>query len=434
MKKVLLLVVTLAIALACSVTSVAYAETTADNYKDSEAYKLVEEFSQQYPNRQAGIIVNGDDPFRPEDDGKPSLQQYLRDKLIEMSGGAVNVEVPPLPSFSISESKKGYNIEARLNKQGSDKQIIIGAHYDSEGQGANDNASGVAALLLIVKQLSSNVNSLPCNVVFVLFDGEEDGLLGSSAYVNAMSQADKDNTLVMINIDCIANGDNLYVWCENKHTDLANLIVSKSDNICEKPYANGTYYLGDVSGTGYGYIETPQGSDQTPFRQAGIPTALFFSGTYSADPWTYAESANPSKNTMNSSADTFENLDKYNKEQFVVKIETTVNAVVETVRDDSFMQTAANQRKQLVNLNVLGRSIWARIICLGIFVIAVILLMCVYYRKLQKRAIMGTAEIKNNKVFSTPDANDIFSFADKQADSAKPSVEDIFTFDDKNKK
>lgn len=428
MKKVFLLVVALLIALTCCVTSVAYAETTAANYKESEAYKLVEELCAEYPNRQAGITVNN--PFYTDDSGK-SLQQYLKDKLVDMSDGAIKADDVDYSPFGISDSKKGYNIVARLNKSGSDKQIIIGAHYDSDGQGANDNASGVAALMLVVKGLSKS--DLPCNVVFVLFDGEENGMLGSYSYVNEMFQADKDNTLLMVNIDSVANGDNLYVWCENKHTDLANLFVSKSDKLTEKPYANGTYYLGDVSSTGHGYIETPQGSDHTPFRQAGIPTALFFSGTYSADPWNYAESTNLVKNTMNTSSDTFEKLDNNNGAEFVAKIETTANVIVETVRDGSFIQTAANQRKQLVNLNVLGRSLWARIICFGILVIAVVLLACVYYRKLQKRAIMGTAEIKNTKVFTTPDAKDIFSFADTKTDS-KPSVDDIFTFDDKNKK
>ena len=69
----------------------------------------------------------------------------------------------------------------------------------------------------------------------------------------------------------------------------------------------------------------------------------------------------------------------------------------------------------------------------GLILIVVVVLASLYYRKLQKGAILGTAEIKNNKVFSTPDANDIFKFDDKKAGD-KPSVDDVFTFDDKKKK
>lgn len=136
---------------------------------------------------------------------------------------------------------------------------------------------------------------------------------------------------------------------------------------------------------------------------------------------------------MNTSADTFENLDKYNGAEFVAKINATADAICATVFDNDFMSVAETQRGQLVNLKVLGNSWWASLIC-GVILVAVIIFALLYYRKLQKGAILGTAEIKNNKVFSTPDAKDIFSFDDKKTKDGKPPVEDVFTFDDKNKK
>lgn len=423
MKKVLLSVITLLIALACicGFGNVAYAEQ-ADDYKQDPAYNFIKDFTEQFPDRKAGISVN--------DPSTNPLQEYLTTQIIGAANGKIGNEDVKYKAFSISDVNKGYNIEVRLNKQGSDKQIIVGAHYDSDGTGANDNASGVAALLKILSTLSKDIDKLPCNVTFVLFDAEELGLWGSQNYVEQMSETEKANTLLMINLDSVANGDNLYVWCENKHTSLANLIVSKSDKIVEKPYAKGTYNLDN--GLGYGYVETPQNSDHTPFRLEGIPTALFFSGTYSAEPWNYSESTNPSKNTMNTSADTLENLDKYNGAEFVAKINATADAVSATILDDDFMTTAEAQRGQLVNLNVLGNSWWARLIC-GVILVAVIILSVLYYRKLQKGAILGTAEIKNNKVFSTPNAEDIFSF-DKKSGDTTPPVEDVFTFDDKKNK
>lgn len=422
MKKALFLIVILLMVLSFGSVSVAYAEESAD-YKQDSAYKFIQDFTEQFPDRKAGIAVNNP--------AESPLQKYLTEKLVAASNGAITTDKVVYQAFSISEINKGYNIVVRLDKQGVDKQIIVGAHYDSDGRGANDNASGVAALLKVVDVLSKNVNALQCDVVFVLFDDEESGMIGSYWYVEQMSQTEKENTLVMFNMDSIANGDNLYVWCENKHTALADLIVGKSDKISEKPYAKGTYNLD--SGRGYGYIETPQNSDHTPFRIAGIPTALFFSGTYSADVWNYAESENIAKNTMNTSADTFENLDKYNGAEFVAKINATADAICATVLDNDFTSVAEAQRGQLVNLKVFGNSWWASLIC-GVILIAVIIFALLYYRKLQKGAILGTAEIKNNKVFSTPDAKDIFSFDDKKAKDGKPPVEDVFTFDDKNKK
>ena len=335
--------------------------------------------------------------------------------LTEKFGEALGVEVEQL-TFKVGNVEFA-NLQAKLTKNGSDKQIIIGAHYDTLGEGAGDNACGIAALYRIMQLLAGNTGKLPCNVTFVAFDGEEQGLLGSEAYVNAMSQAEKDSTLVMFNIDTIATGDNLYVMCENKHTDLADLILSKCDALNEKPYAKGVFGTA-YDYYGYGYYETVQGSDHTPFRLAGIPVALLFSGTYSASFWNYAESANMST-VINSASDTFSNLKK-NHPDFISRIETVAKAVVDTVESSDFLSVGENARKQLVNLRFWYNILWPLIV-VAVIAIAAIICAILYNRKLQKNALIGESEIKSNKVFDKPDAEDIFSFKSDDSD-------DIFTF------
>ncbi|MCM1533688.1 MAG: M28 family metallopeptidase [Corallococcus sp.] len=393
MKKFGLTVTVILIAAICLLSLPAFAENNANSYVDGEIYGFVKDFCEKFPNRQAGL--RGE----PSSD---SVQEYLKERLSQYCDSV------DLEQFKITEYTFGYNIVGGIKKSGADKQIIIGAHYDSVGQGANDNACGVAALLSIAKNLSNGKDKLPCDVVFVLFDAEENGMTGSYNYVYGMSDADKENTLVMFNLDSIANGDSLYLWCENKHTDLADLIVSKSDKLSEKPYANGTY---DYDLYGYGYYERIQASDHTPFRLAGIPTALIFSGAYNAAVWDYAESADPSKNVMNTANDTFANLDAKNGAEFVAKTEAAVTAVTDAVLSAEFLTVAANQRSQLVNLELWYNFLWPTLIVLALF-IALVIVVILYYRKLQKRAILGTAEVKTNKVFSTPDAEDIFTFKD----------------------
>jgi peptidase M28-like protein/PDZ domain-containing protein len=95
--------------------------------------------------------------------------------------------------------------------------IVIGAHYDHlgrggegslaarEGQihhGADDNASGVAGLIELARMLSSQRPKPRRTVVFIAFSGEEEGLIGSSYYVNhpILPLA---NTVAMINMDMI---------------------------------------------------------------------------------------------------------------------------------------------------------------------------------------------------------------------------------------
>ena len=88
--------------------------------------------------------------------------------------------------------------------------IIISAHYDSRMEdvnnrtarapGADDNASGVSALLEIGRILS-NV-SLNNSIIFVLFPGEEQGKWGSTQYADYVDKADVDLDL-LINLDMV---------------------------------------------------------------------------------------------------------------------------------------------------------------------------------------------------------------------------------------
>jgi Zn-dependent M28 family amino/carboxypeptidase len=66
--------------------------------------------------------------------------------------------------------------------------VVVGAHYDSvpESPGADDNASGVAALLEIARELQGAAPR--CRVQLVAYDLEELGLEGSAAHVEALRQ------------------------------------------------------------------------------------------------------------------------------------------------------------------------------------------------------------------------------------------------------
>ena len=97
--------------------------------------------------------------------------------------------------------------------------IIIGAHYDHLGygdegslhvgersihNGADDNASGVAGLLMLAnKAVDEKWNQ---NVIFIAFTGEEKGLLGSNYFVKE-SLKNFDSISYMINLDMIGRLD-----------------------------------------------------------------------------------------------------------------------------------------------------------------------------------------------------------------------------------
>jgi hypothetical protein len=94
--------------------------------------------------------------------------------------------------------------------------VIVGAHYDHLGggdigslnpdsagkvhNGADDNASGAAALIQIARSLAANPPAR--TVVFIAFGGEELGLLGSAHYVKEPLY-ELDRTVGMINLDMV---------------------------------------------------------------------------------------------------------------------------------------------------------------------------------------------------------------------------------------
>ena len=89
------------------------------------------------------------------------------------------------------------------------KNLIISAHYDSaEGSvGANDNGSGVAAVLELARILKGS--EMPYNIKFILFSGEEKYMLGSRWYVGNLTENERNQIIGVINIDTIAEKSDL---------------------------------------------------------------------------------------------------------------------------------------------------------------------------------------------------------------------------------
>lgn len=96
-----------------------------------------------------------------------------------------------------------------------DKNLIVCAHYDSRmndsedfisaAPGANDNASGVAALLEIARIIFSIDTTY--SIKFVGFSGEEQGLIGSAAYASFLN-ARGVHVQLLINLDMIGHPEN----------------------------------------------------------------------------------------------------------------------------------------------------------------------------------------------------------------------------------
>ncbi|MFF3223269.1 M20/M25/M40 family metallo-hydrolase [Nocardia suismassiliense] len=104
------------------------------------------------------------------------------------------------------------NIVARLPGTNSTGTVFLTAHYDSvaSGPGANDDGVGVAAVLEDVRALRASGTALRNDVVVLLTDAEETGLLGAEAFV-AAGQDGRD-TGVVINHEARGAGGPVLLW------------------------------------------------------------------------------------------------------------------------------------------------------------------------------------------------------------------------------
>lgn len=118
--------------------------------------------------------------------------------------------------------------------------VIIGAHYDHVGidadsgevyNGADDNASGTAALLEIAQAFAECEKKPKRSVSFITFTGEEQGIIGSQYYVdNPIIPLDK--TVAMLNMDMIGRNDpDAIEFCYKGPESFLSISQEASNNI-----------------------------------------------------------------------------------------------------------------------------------------------------------------------------------------------------------
>ena len=171
---------------------------------------------------------------------------------------------------------EGANVVARIDGRSSEdtEVIVLSAHYDHLGiyrgqvyNGADDNASGVAALLEIARLLRAEPLEHPALIAF--FDAEEKGFRGSRAFAAAPPVPIADIALD-VNLDMVARTSGLLWASGSYHTPALRPILE--DVAARAPMA---LQLGhDRSGAPEGDDWTSS-SDHAPFHRAGIPFVYF---------------------------------------------------------------------------------------------------------------------------------------------------------------
>ncbi len=150
------------------------------------------------------------------------------------------------------------NIVARLKgtSSGADAVALV-AHYDSvpAGPGAGDDGAGVAALLETLRALRTGP-PLRNDILFVITDGEEDGLLGASAFV-AENPAAKD-VRVVVNFEARGNaGESQMFETSTGNGRLVQIFAQAA------PHPSGSSLTYEI------YKHMPNDTDMTVFKKSG---------------------------------------------------------------------------------------------------------------------------------------------------------------------
>ena len=185
-------------------------------------------------------------------DGRGLLELIEQGEL----GATVSVGDETSPSRNV--------IADMLGSVGSDRTVIIGAHYDTvpNTEGASDNGSGVSTVLTVADHIADR--DYPFNVRIILFGAEEVGLFGSRHYVDNMSQQQIDSTVAMLNFDAFGSGRTLQMAGDIELTAEATRIGN-----------NLGMNLGTFSEEQWGRLGGA--SDHAPFRLAGVPVLFLIS-------------------------------------------------------------------------------------------------------------------------------------------------------------
>ena len=168
-----------------------------------------------------------------------------------------------------------HNVIAESRDGDPNNVVMAGAHLDSvpRGPGINDNGSGSAAILETAIQMA---RVKPRNKLrFAWWGAEEAGLVGSTAYVNGLSEADKAKIALYLNFDMIGSPNHVFFIYDGDDSDAVGAPAgpggsAEIEKVFEKFFnARGVPFKGtDFSGR----------SDYGPFITSGIPAGGLFTG------------------------------------------------------------------------------------------------------------------------------------------------------------
>ena len=275
--------------------------------KIANANQMIKSLDDDLPNVEQGVLGVTDAGVRPGNQQSIPIVSVARDVISQALSDAAGTELAELES-AIDETGSPSSVELKgvtatlkaelrpsvantnnvlglLPGKGklADQTVVVGAHYDHVGMGgygslapgtiaihngADDNASGTAAMLAIAGRMMDRLSGVESHrrVLFMGFSAEERGLLGSQHYVkNPVFPL--ESTVAMVNLDMVGR------LRDNELTIYGTGSAPTFDALVETANEPYEFDLFKVA-SGYGP------SDHQSFYMAGVPVLFFFTGLH----------------------------------------------------------------------------------------------------------------------------------------------------------
>lgn len=225
-----------------------------------------------------------DEWLKPAGKTLSQLQKEIDEKLepqsFNVAGAKVELRVDVQKIHAATQNVVG--ILRGSDPKLAEEAVVVGAHYDHLGlgyrnsmapsqagkvhPGADDNASGTAAVMELASALAARRKEMKRTIVFVTFSGEELGLLGSTYYAkNPLWPLER--TVAMVNLDMVGRPRNGKITVGGIGTSPVFKEIVEGAN---------------QAGLQLGFQQSGYGSsDHQSFYLKSVPVLFFFSGLHS---------------------------------------------------------------------------------------------------------------------------------------------------------
>jgi hypothetical protein len=215
--------------------------------------------------------------------GKDRAMKYIENQFAEIGLDPVRDSSYSLPfSFKIGLARvSAANIAGMIRGADpvlKDEIIVIGAHYDHLGYnlvkkekiifpGADDNASGVASMIELARSFMARKVDLKRTLIFIAFDAEESGLLGSKYFTGDTSLCKPEKVKAMFSLDMVGMYNPKYGL---SLTGIGSL--KEGARLAETLAQRTGINLNNTSGSIAAFTDT------WPFGEKGIPAVHAYTG------------------------------------------------------------------------------------------------------------------------------------------------------------